>query len=52
MFHPSEIKNNLDKAPLDGDREIPNSDPADNYVGVFLSHAEVSYRELLRKYRA
>lgn len=46
MFHPSKlpdicafIKKNLDKAPLDG--EIPNTDPADNYVGVFLSHAEV-----------
>jgi hypothetical protein len=32
---------NLDKEPLDEDREIPNTHPADNYVGVFLSHAEV-----------
>jgi hypothetical protein len=48
MFHPSKlpdiyafIKKNLDKEPLDEDGEIPNTDPADNYVGVFLSHAEV-----------
>ncbi|KAF7164506.1 hypothetical protein CNMCM6106_001024 [Aspergillus hiratsukae] len=35
------IKEKLDKAPLDEDGEVPNTDPADNYAGVFLSHAEV-----------
>ncbi|EDP50806.1 hypothetical protein AFUB_071470 [Aspergillus fumigatus A1163] len=42
MFHPSKlpdicafIKKNLDKAPLDEDGEIPNTDPADNYVPLW-----------------
>ncbi|KAK9578594.1 hypothetical protein V6Z92_009267 [Aspergillus fumigatus] len=48
IFHPTKlpdicafITKNLDNAPLDEDGEIPNTDPADNYAGVFLSHAEV-----------
>ena len=48
MFHPTQlphicafIKEKLDKAPLDEDGKVPNTDPADNYAGVFLSHAEV-----------
>ncbi|RHZ45040.1 uncharacterized protein CDV56_100457 [Aspergillus thermomutatus] len=48
IFHPTKlpdiyafIKEKLDKAPLDEDGEVPNTDPADNYAGVFLSHAEV-----------
>ncbi|KAB8228288.1 uncharacterized protein BDW43DRAFT_304009 [Aspergillus alliaceus] len=48
MFHPIKlpdicnfIKENLDKAPLDKDGEVLNTDPEDNYAGVFLSHAEV-----------
>ncbi|KAK9576872.1 hypothetical protein HCH54_001474 [Aspergillus fumigatus] len=48
IFHPTKlpdicafIKKNLDNAPLDEGGEIPNTDPADNYAGVFLSHAEV-----------
>ncbi|KAK9578587.1 hypothetical protein V6Z92_009260 [Aspergillus fumigatus] len=48
MFHPTQlphirafIKDKLDKAPLDEDGKVPNTDPADNNAGVFLSHAEV-----------
>ncbi|EAL90936.1 uncharacterized protein AFUA_1G16080 [Aspergillus fumigatus Af293] len=48
IFHPTKLpdicaffKKNLDEAPLDEDGEIPSTDPADNYAGVFLSHAEV-----------
>jgi hypothetical protein len=48
MFHPTQlphicafIKEKLEKAPLDEDGKAPNTDPADNYAGVFLGHARV-----------
>ncbi|KAH2790290.1 hypothetical protein KXW39_002482 [Aspergillus fumigatus] len=48
MFHPTQlphvcafIEEELDKTPLDEDGKVPNTDPADNYAGVFLAHAKV-----------